>query len=167
MGDVGPSMPRVVNTFLLFFLNKIEKFYFISKILYSTLIQDGNKFQSKEIIIDFKRALNKIARFNMLNQILEGFDDPSDTGMVWKKLPLYSEMIRMIAEQVVHWVLRKRNASFLKKVKKVPKHYFRNCSNCPKSSDSEIIGGLYFSVSLRNKYCFLTCLLIINIVILL
>ena len=55
----------------------------------------------------------------------------------------------MIAEQVVHWVLRKRNASFLKKVKKVPKHYFRNCSNYPKTSDSEIIGGLYFSVSLK------------------
>ena len=34
-------------------------------------------------------------------------------------------------------------------VKKVPKHYFRNCSNYPKSSDSEIIGGLYFSVSLK------------------
>ena len=47
------------------------------------------------------------------------------------------------------WVLRKRYASFFLEVKKVPKHYFRNCSNYPKSSDSEIIGGLYFSVSLK------------------
>ena len=53
----------------------------------------------------------------------------------------------------------KKMCTLFLEVKKVPKHYFRNCSNYPKSSDSEIIGGLYFSVSLKNKYlkkCLLT-----------
>ena len=68
----------------------------------------------------------------------------------------YSPGAEILQDICFDWVLRKRCAP-LKKSENGAKTYFRNCSNYSKSLDSEIIGGLYFAVSLRNKYCFLTC----------
>ena len=51
----------------------------------------------------------------------------------------------------------KKMCPLLTKSENSAKTYFRNCSNYPNCLDFEIIGGLYFSVSLRNKYCFIKC----------